>query len=87
MKQFTGGSSIISRVTSIIKADVESQGEAWLLALGYAACNDYAQSVVNRAAFCVNGTQHVRFETVARYVRTAKTRIKTRNAAATIAPF
>jgi len=87
MKQFSQSSSIISRVTSIIKSDVESQGEAWLLALGYAACNDYAQSVVNRAMFCLTGTQHVRFETVARYVRTAKTRIKTRNAAASIVPF
>lgn len=76
MKQFSTTSSIASRVLSIIKSDIESRSEAWLVGLGYADCNDYAQTVVNRASFCNGTMQHVRFETVARYVRTEKSKIR-----------
>ena len=76
MKQFSATQTISSRVLNIIKSDIESRSEAWLIGLGYADCNDYAQTVVNRASFCNSGIQHVRFETVARYVRTEKSKIR-----------
>lgn len=76
MKQFSKASSIASRVNSIIKSDIESRGETWLVCLGYADCNDYAQSVVDRASYIGTTKEHVRFETVARYVRTTKAQIR-----------
>jgi hypothetical protein len=76
MKQFSKVTTISSRVLSIIKSDVESRSEAWLVGLGYADCNDYAQSVVNRVAYTQSGIEHIRFETVARYVRTEKSKIR-----------
>lgn len=76
MKQFSSSSTIASQVLNIIKSDIESRSEAWLVGLGYADCNDYAQTVVNRASVCNGSIQHVRFETVARYVRTEKSKIR-----------
>lgn len=68
--------SIANKVNKIVKADTELRGEAWLVLLGYAACNDYAQSVVNRLS-SENGTfQYYRFETVARYVRSIKSKTR-----------
>lgn len=73
---FNKNDTIQSRVLSIIATDVASRGESWIASLGYAASNDYAQSVVYRVAVTTNGVQHIRFETVARYVRTEKAQIK-----------
>lgn len=86
MKQFSKTSSLSSRVLSIIKSDVESRSEAWIVGLGYADCNDYAQSVVNRVAYTQSGFEHIRFESVARYVRTEKSKIRAKlDAAAKLA--
>lgn len=76
MLQFSKNNTIASRVQSIIKSDIEARSEEWLVGLGYADCNDYAQTVVGRASYTPNGIEHVRFETVARYVRTSKASIR-----------
>lgn len=86
MKQFSKTATISSRVLSVIKSDVEARSEAWLCGLGYADCNDYAQSVVNRVAYTQSGLEHIRFETVARYVRSEKSKIRAKlDAAAKLA--
>lgn len=76
MQQFKKNQTIASRVQAIINSDVESRSETWLISLGYADCNDYAQSVVNRVSCTDTGLEHIRFETVARYVRTTKSKIR-----------
>lgn len=81
MDTFSKTSTIAHRVNTIIKADIERRSKGWLIGLGYQDCNDYAQTVVNRASFCINGFEHVRFETVARYIRSHKKAIRAELAA------
>lgn len=76
MKQFSKIASISSRVYGIIDTDVETKGASWLLTLGAGDCNDYAESVRVRAQLATTGIDYVRFETVARYVREYKARLK-----------
>jgi hypothetical protein len=76
MKQFSKTASISSRVLSVIQSDVAARSEAWICGLGYADCNDYAQSVLNRVAYTASGFEHIRFETVTRYVRIEKSKIR-----------
>ena len=66
--------SIGSQVRSVLKSHIETKGENWLISLGYGPSNDYAQSVVG-LIMSLTGT-YVRFETVARYIRTEKALIK-----------
>lgn len=76
MFQATKGTTTATRVNSIIDSDVESRGAGWLLGLGAGACNDYAQSVVDRASYTPTGFDPVRFETVSRYIRAHKAKLK-----------
>lgn len=78
MYQFKKSSSIASRVNEVIKSHIETRGESWLLGLGYGPSNDYAQSVVS-LIMGLSG-EYVRFETVARYIRQHKARIRTKQA-------
>jgi hypothetical protein len=88
LKQFSKTSSLKSRVLTIIKADIESRSEAWIVGLGYADCNDYSQSVLNRVAYTQSGLEHIRFESVARYVRIEKSAIRAKlDAQAKLAQF
>lgn len=58
-------------VTSYLKSQVEIQGgNAWILNMGYAECNDYAETV--RQLLSAKTGFYLRFETVARYVRKFK---------------
>jgi len=66
--------TIATQVKTVIKSHVETKGEQWLVSLGYAASNDYAQSVVG-LIMSLTG-QYTRFETVARYIRLEKARIR-----------
>lgn len=61
-------------VLTEVKAQVASQGEAWLLALGYRECNDYAEVLKNN--LMVRNQEYYRFETVARYVREYKEQLR-----------
>ena len=66
--------SINKSVLDVVKAHVAANGEAWILGLGYAACNDYAEAVKNIVS--INRNEYMRFETVARYIRTYKDGLK-----------
>lgn len=78
MYQFKKSDSVAKRVNEVIKSHIETRGETWLVSLGYAECNDYAQSVVS-LIMGLSG-DYVRFETVARYIRNHKSSIRTRQA-------
>lgn len=78
MYQFNKSDSVAKRVNEVIKSHIETRGETWLVSLGYAECNDYAQSVVS-LIMGLSG-DYVRFETVARYIRQHKARIRTKQA-------
>lgn len=73
---FNKYNTIASRVKSVLKTDIEAKGKAWLAGLGYAESNDYAQSVVFRVSVINGGVEHIRFETVARYIRDEKASIR-----------
>lgn len=75
MTKFSKIAPISSRVYGIVKTDVESKGASWLLTLGAGDCNDYAETVRVRASLATNGIDHVRFETVARYIRQYKVKL------------
>jgi hypothetical protein len=80
MFKFSKTQTVSYRVNEVVKSHVETRGEAWLLALGYQDCNDYAEmvrSIVSQSS----GFEHVRFETVARNIRSIKSRIKAKQAA------
>lgn len=79
MNIFSKHSTISSRVRSIVASDIEQRGAAWLITLGSGECNDYAKLVADRASMTTEGTQHVRFETVARAVRSRKQYYKNLN--------
>lgn len=66
--------TIQKSVLEVVKQHVETRGEQWLLGLGYAECNDYAEIVKNIVS--VNRNEYMRFETVARYIRTYKDDLK-----------
>jgi hypothetical protein len=66
--------SIAKQVDEVLKAHIETKGENWLVSLGYAASNDYAQSVVGLIQSLTG--QYTRFETVARYIRVKKSQIR-----------
>lgn len=72
--------SVRFQVSSVLKAHLETNGDQWLISLGYGPSNDYAQSVVS-LIMGLTGT-YVRFESVARYIRTEKARIRVKLAAA-----
>ena len=74
MYNLSNKQSIATQVKQVIKSHIETKGESWLVSLGYGPSNDYAQSVVGLIQ-SLTGT-YVRFETVARYVRTEKARIR-----------
>lgn len=78
MYQFKKTQSVAFRVNEVIKSHIETRGENWLLGLGYMECNDYAQSVVSLIG-ALSG-DYVRFETVARYIRQHKSRIRVKQA-------
>jgi len=71
--------SVATQVKNVLKAHLETNGENWLITLGYGPSNDYAQSVVS-LIMGLTGT-YVRFETVARYIRIEKARIRAKQAA------
>lgn len=74
---FKSTDSISKRVNSVIKTDIELRGETWLVNLTYGECNDYAQKVVYQCEMLFSlSREHVRFETVARYIRQHKARIR-----------
>ena len=62
------------QVRTILAAHISANGENWLVSLGYGPSNDYAQSVCS-LIMGLTGT-YVRFETVARYIRTKKSHIR-----------
>jgi hypothetical protein len=74
MYNIKASQSIATQVSTIIKSHVETKGENWLVSLGYGPSNDYAQSVVG-LIMSLTGC-YVRFETVARNIRTEKARIR-----------
>lgn len=74
MYQFKKTQSVSFRVNEVIKSHIETRGENWLVSLGYGPSNDYAQSVVS-LIMGLSG-DYVRFETVARYIRDHKARIR-----------
>lgn len=80
MYQFKSADSVSKRVNAVIKSTIETRGESWLLGLGYMECNDFAQLVVDQVSYTSGYKEHIRFETVARYVRQHKSAIRTRNA-------
>lgn len=73
--------TIQSQVKVIVAETVETRGAQWVIGLGYAASNDYAQSVTNQLN--VKFQSFYRFETVARYIRKEKNKLA---AAAKIVP-
>lgn len=79
MFQIKASDSVAKQVNTILKSHIETKGENWLVSLGYGPSNDYAQSVVS-LIMGLTGC-YVRFETVARYVRTEKARIRAKQAA------
>jgi hypothetical protein len=68
--------SIGTQVKEVVKSHIETRGETWLITLGYAASNDYAQSVVGIIQALTG--QYTRFETVARYIRKQKAVIRSK---------
>jgi len=82
MYNIKASDSVAKQVTTVLKAHLETNGDKWLISLGYGPSNDYAQSVVS-LIMGLTGT-YVRFETVARYIRTEKARIRAKLA---IKPF
>jgi hypothetical protein len=80
MFKFSKTQYVSTRVNEIVKSHVETRGENWLLALGYQECNDYAELVRTTVSQC-SGFEHIRFETVARYVRQYKARLRKKQAA------
>ena len=84
MIQLKRTTAIVSQVETIVKSHIETKGENWLLTLGYGPSNDYAQSVVSLIMGLTGN--YVRFETVARNIRTIKNRIRARQAREAIAP-
>lgn len=74
MFQIKASDSIAKQVNAILTSHIETKGENWLVSLGYGPSNDYAQSVVS-LIMGLTGC-YVRFETVARYVRQHKARIR-----------
>lgn len=62
--------TINQSVLEVVKSHIEVNGQAWILGLGYAQCNDYAEAVKNIVS--INRNEYMRFETVARYIRTYK---------------
>lgn len=73
--KFTKSTSIATRVAKIVKADIDNRGETWLLNLGYAECNDYAELVKFQVSQA-SGNEYVRFETIARNIRSIKASIR-----------
>lgn len=61
---------ISDEVKAYLNSQVEISGNSWLLNMGYAECNDYAETV--RQLLSDKSGQYLRFETVARYVRAFK---------------
>lgn len=76
MFQFKATQSIASRVNRVIQSHIETRGEVWLVNLGYAECNDFAQLVVDQVSYVGTHKEFIRFETVARYVRSTKAMIR-----------
>lgn len=68
MYQFKSSDSVAYKVRTVIKSHIESRGSAWLLNLGYGECNDYATNVA--------AMLQCRFETVTRYIRAEKARLR-----------
>lgn len=81
MFNFSKTASVASRVATVVNAHVEQRGDAWILGLGYQECNDYAALVVATVS-AASQFEHIRFETVARYIRTTKNRIRAKRDAA-----
>ncbi len=75
MFQFKKTDFVSTRVKTIINSHVESRGTIWLLSLGYQECNDYAELVRTTVSQC-SGFEHIRFETVARYIRATKNALR-----------
>lgn len=80
MFNFSKTQSVSKRVHEVVKSHIDTRGEAWLLSLGYQDCNDYAELVRTTVSQC-SGFEHIRFETVARYIRQTKSSIKARQKA------
>lgn len=72
---FKGTDKLSFRVNTIVTSHIEAKGEAWLAAMGYAESNDYALSVTQLVSFASHN-EHIRFETVARYIRQQKSAIR-----------
>lgn len=75
MFEFKSTQSVAERVNKILDSHIEIKGESWLLKLGYADCNDYAEQVRQIVSFSSNN-EHIRFETVARYIRQRKAALR-----------
>lgn len=75
MFEFKSSQTIAERVNKILDSHIEIKGAEWLLRLGYADCNDYAEQVRQTVSFSSNN-EHVRFETVARYIRQRKAALR-----------
>lgn len=78
MFQFEKKDSMAEKVNKVIQSHVETRGEKWLVSLGYGPSNDFAQSVTNLIMGLTG--EYVRFETVARYIRQHKARIRAKQA-------
>ena len=76
MSKFNSIKTVKANVLDAIRGHVAIRGETWLLTLGYAACNDFAQLVANEVS--VKSGYYTRFETVARYIRAEKASIRSK---------
>lgn len=72
--------TIKQQVLTMVKEQVQVRGQDWILGLGYAECNDYAQTIVNCLNVKHNG--YYRFETIARYIRDYKEDLKAKQTVA-----
>lgn len=83
MFNFKKTQTVSDRVSQVTQATIEVRGEAWLLSLGHGPCNDFAQLVTNTVSQ-ESGFEHIRFETVARYIRARKAKLRALQAIAAI---
>ena len=79
---FKSTDSVAKRVNTVIQSTIEIRGENWLVSLGYAECNDFAEAVRRQVSYTGTHLNECRFETVARYVRQHKARIRAKQLAA-----
>lgn len=78
MFQFKPSDSLAKKVNKVIVSHIETRGEKWFVSLGYGASNDFAESITNLIMGLTG--EYTRFETVARYIRVHKARIRAKQA-------